>query len=102
MEFQWDERKNEVNIQKHGFDFADAHQIFELPILAAVDTRESYGETRYIGIGFLRQRVVVVVFVEEDNDTIRIVSLRKALKYERERFGKFLQDELGVGRRDEG
>ena len=102
MKFEWDERKNEVNIRNHGFDFADAHQIFDLPILAAVDTREPYGETRYIGVGFLKQRVVVVVFVEEDNDTIRIISLRKALKHERERFGKFLQDELGARRPDEG
>lgn len=31
MIFEWDELKNELNIDKHGFDFADAYQIFELP-----------------------------------------------------------------------
>lgn len=36
---KWDERKNEVKLRKHGLDFADAHQIFDLPILAAVDNR---------------------------------------------------------------
>ena len=30
-----------------------------------------------------------------ENDTIRIISLRKALKHERERFGTFLRNELG-------
>lgn len=28
MDFEWDERKNEVNIGKHGFDFADAYRVF--------------------------------------------------------------------------
>jgi len=96
VKFEWDERKNEENIRKHGFDFADAHLIFDLPMLRAIDRRYSYEEDRYVGIGFLKLRVVVVVFVERDNDTIRIISLRKALKHERERFGKFLQDELGA------
>ncbi len=29
MDFQWDENKNQANIQKHGFDFTDAWEIFE-------------------------------------------------------------------------
>ncbi len=95
MKFDWDEKKNKANIRKHGFDFVDAAEVFELPMLTGVDRREDYTEDRFVGIGFLRQRVVVVVFVEGVNDTIRIISLRKALKHERERFGSFLRNELG-------
>jgi uncharacterized DUF497 family protein len=36
MIFEWDELKNELNIDKHGFDFADAYQIFDLPMLVTL------------------------------------------------------------------
>lgn len=93
--FQWDARKNRENIRKHGFDFATAWEIFELPTLTDIDDSE-VSERRLAGIGFLRQHVVVVIFVEGEDDTIRIVSLRKALKHERKRFEEFLRNELGT------
>lgn len=94
MRFEWDEQKNEANIRKHGFDFADAWEIFQAPMLVALDTREDYGEDRYSGIGFLKERIVVIVFTERDNDAIRIISLRKALKNERIKFEEAIRNEL--------
>ena len=47
--------------------------------------------------GMLSGRVVVVVFTEPDEQTIRIISLRKALPYERQRYQQYLKDELGEG-----
>jgi uncharacterized DUF497 family protein len=47
VNFEWDEDKNQENIRKHGFDFADAWEIFEAPMLTALDTREDYGEERW-------------------------------------------------------
>lgn len=94
MNFEWDEEKNRANILKHGIDFADAPQVFESPMLTALDAREDYGEDRWIGVGFLREQVVIVVFTESD-DTTRIVSLRKAQKHERTRFEEQLSDRLG-------
>jgi len=64
-------------------------------MLTAVDSSEVF-EQRLAGIGFLREHIVVVIFVEGEDDTIRIVSLRKALKYERKRFEEFIRDELGA------
>lgn len=93
----WDGQKNESNIEKHGIDFADARRIFDGPMLVARDEREDYGEDRWIGVGFLDRRVVVVAFSEPDAETIRIISLRKALQHERERFEELLQDRLGTG-----
>lgn len=58
MRFEWDEDKNDENVRKHGISFADAWMIFDAPMLADVDAREDYGETRFIGIGFLRNFVV--------------------------------------------
>ena len=41
------------------------------------DRRKDYGERRMIGIGSLDDLVVLVVHVESD-ETIRIISMRKA------------------------
>ena len=95
MNFEWDEQKNRVNIQKHGVDFADAAELFGSPMLIALDDREDYGETRWIGLGMVKTRVLVVAYTERDEDTIRIISLRKALRHERERYEQALRDGLG-------
>ncbi|BAZ30311.1 hypothetical protein NIES4074_27670 [Cylindrospermum sp. NIES-4074] len=95
MYFDWDESKNEVNITKHGLDFADAPQIFNFPLLISLDERENYGEDRWIGLGMLNGRVIVVVYTEPDDQTIRIISLRKALPHERKLYEQYLKDELG-------
>jgi uncharacterized protein len=95
--FEWDEKKRRQNIRKHGLDFRDAWEIFTSPMLIALDDREDYSENRWIGLGMLQSRVVVVLFVERQNDTIRIVSLRKALSYERTEYEAFIENELGTG-----
>lgn len=46
MNFEWDDRKNEINLAKHGFDFNDASRIFQLPMVIDLDDREVYGEDR--------------------------------------------------------
>ena len=53
MNFEWDEQKNEINIDKHGFDFADAYRVFNLPMAVDLDERSDYGEDRWIGTGML-------------------------------------------------
>ena len=95
MNFDWDPVKNEENIRKHFLDFADAHAVFDGPLLRAVDDRFDYGEIRFRAIGILRNLVIVIVFTEPNDDTIRVISLRRALKAERERFYEYLQNRLG-------
>lgn len=91
MRYEWDESKRQSNIRKHGFDFWDAHEIFDGPMLIRLDTRSDYGEDRWIGLGFLRRIVVVVVYTEaSEGDIRRIISLRKAMNYERGRFEEHL------------
>lgn len=95
MQFEWSEQKNATNIEKHGLDFADAHKLFDGYYLSALDDREDYGEERHIAIGFIDGRVALVVYSEPREDTLRIISLRKALLHERRRFENSLKDELG-------
>jgi uncharacterized DUF497 family protein len=75
--FTWDERKRQANLAKHGLDFADAEKVFAGPMVLFEDNRAGYGEQRMIGVGLLGYVVVLIVHVEND-ETIRIISMRKA------------------------
>ena len=97
VNFEWDEEKRRTNISDRGLDFADAWEIFEGPILTALDEREDYGEDRWIGIGLLRGLVVVIVFTERSEDRMRIISLRKALKHERIKYEQAIRNGLEAG-----
>ena len=95
MKFIWDRRKNETNVKKHELDFADAYKVFESPMLVDLDKREEYGEDRWIGVGLMENRVVVLVFTEPDEDTIRIISFRKATTDEREHYEQEYKNQFG-------
>jgi uncharacterized DUF497 family protein len=95
VRFERDESKNEENIAKHGFDFVDAAEVFQSPMLTWPDSRFDYGENRWIGIGLSNTKVVVVVFVEREKVT-RIISMRKALYHERQQYEAYIQNRLGA------
>lgn len=96
MNFEWDENKRRSNIRKHGFDFRDAWQVFDLPMLVALDERKNYGEDRWIGIGMLNTRIVLIIFTEPDENTIRVISMMKAVTHERIKYEQLLRDQLGT------
>jgi len=86
MRFEWDEGKSDSNVRNHGIDFADVPQIFSGPMLVDLDDREDYGEDRWLGIGWLRDVLTVVVWTEPKEGAVRIISARKANRYERRRY----------------
>ena len=92
MQFEWDETKNLTNIRKHGIDFADVPPMFEEEMLSRLDNRIDYGEERWVGIGFLQRGVAVVVWTERHQDIIRIISARKANRYERRQFESYISN----------
>jgi uncharacterized protein len=94
MTFEWDPAKNRANIRKHGFDFADAEEMFRGLLLARPDVAEDYGEQRWNGIGMIRGRVAFVAFTERPPDTIRVISLRKANHEERKQYEEAIQHRL--------
>ena len=79
--FEWDEGKRQANIRKHAIDFVDVPEIFDGAILTIEDTRFDYGEARFVTIGLLRGRAVVVVHTERGGK-MRVISARKATRYE--------------------
>ena len=81
MQYEWDEQKRLSNARKHGIDFRDAVEIFEGDTVLMEDDRFNYGEHRFVSLGLLRGRVIVVVHTEQAGVT-RIISARKAIKHE--------------------
>lgn len=96
MQFEWDEEKCQANVRKHGIDFVEAHEIFENPLLSKIDKRY-YNEEKWIALGMTNRCVVLVVYVEKDEETTRVISIRKATKRERKTYGKYLSDRLEKG-----
>jgi uncharacterized protein len=90
MKFDWDEAKNSENIRKHEIDFADVPAVFDGEMLIELDDRFDYGEDRWFGIGFLGSGIAVVVWTERQKNTIRIISARRANRYEQKRFEQYL------------
>jgi len=88
MKFTWDEHKNQSNIRKHGVSFEEAKHVFNGLPLVYFDVDSSLDEDRYIAIGFSRTRLLAVVFVNRDADMTRIISARKASKFEEMRYGR--------------
>ncbi len=94
MNIEWDEAKNRSNIRKHGLDFADAEEMFRGALIVEPDTREDYGEERWLGIGTIRGRTTAVIFTEPAPEAIRIISLRRADHEERKEYEKAIQNGL--------
>ncbi len=85
MRFTWDSRKAAANVKKHGVSFEEACTAFE-DVLGAYYP-DSLHEERFILIGYSRrQRLLYVVHAEVAQDSIRIISARKATKHEKARY----------------
>jgi uncharacterized DUF497 family protein len=84
MKFLWDPRKADGNLRKHGIAFDEAITVFNDPMALIFDDMvHSEEEHREIIIGFSAlSRLILVCFVERNEDTIRIISARRATKAE--------------------
>ena len=77
MKVEFDAAKRAGTLEQRGLDMARAGEVFEGATLTIEDDRMDYGETRYITIGFLDERMVVLVWTPR-GDVHRIISMRKA------------------------
>ena len=77
MTVEFDEAKRSRTLAERGLDMARAGEVFDGVSLTVEDDRMDYGETRYITIGFLDERMVVLVWTPR-GDVHRIISMRKA------------------------
>jgi uncharacterized DUF497 family protein len=86
IEFEWDEAKADDNLRKHGVSFEFAATAFRDPFgIEWIDDREAYGEVRTILLGMADGTVLVVVYTERES-RIRLISARRATRYEQDRY----------------
>ena len=97
MLFEWNEQKRRQNLRKHGIDFRDGKSVFSGPLLTMLDDRVDYLESRFVTFGLLGGRVVAVAHTEANN-TIRIISMRRATRHEHDQFFKAIEDRFKTPR----
>jgi uncharacterized DUF497 family protein len=85
----WHEAKRQATLEARGLDFADCDEVFSGPIHNFEDLRKPYPETRIISVGFLRGRMVVVVYAAAGQDNRRIISMRYANDREKSYYRTF-------------
>jgi uncharacterized DUF497 family protein len=89
----WDPAKNLANQKKHGISFQEAARLLtsRSDYLVIYDEAHSGDEDRFIAIGPIRRGTVVVVWTEEVEEDVRILSARWATVREQ----KLLRSHLG-------
>ena len=86
MQFEWDRKKAQQNLRKHGISFDEAVTVFYDPLSATFDDpNHSVGEQRLITIGYSARDRLLVVAHTERGVTVRIISARRATARERRR-----------------
>jgi len=95
--FGWDEAKARSNARKHGVRFEDAMLIFADPWALVDQDRIEGGELRWQTLGMVGGLVLLLVAhtarTEDQDEIIRIISARKAVRKERKRYDQNRQKE---------
>ena len=83
IEFEWDTKKENSNIKKHGISFVTAAELLLKKHYKARSDRN--GEERFLTIGEINERVIIVVYTIRDQKH-RIISARRASKNEEKKY----------------
>ena len=96
VKFEWDEKKNFINIKKHNISFEEAILVFtDENAIIMKDLEHSINEQRFITIGRIKGfYIIVVVYTDrmkynDNKETIRIISSRYATKKEIKQYIDF-------------
>ncbi len=88
--FEWDEEKKQTNFSDHGLSFEDAETVFSGECVTFEDTRYDYGEPRFVTLGRLEGRTVVIAHTPRGENT-RIISMREANSREQKTYKERLE-----------
>lgn len=84
MSFEFDPKKSESNLSKHGIDFDVAQQLWVDPDLLEIPAK-TIDEPRYLIIGKIGQKHWSAIITYRD-DTIRLISVRRSRQEEIELY----------------
>jgi hypothetical protein len=87
VEYEWDDKKNAINLTKHKVDFALAEAFDWESSLVVRDSKHSQNEPRFTAIGFIGDRLYVCIYTWRGT-VRRIISLRKANNHERKLYNE--------------
>ena len=84
--FEWDDNKEQINRQKHKLSFTAAIQVFKDENRVEIfDINHSEFEDRFLTIGIVNGDLMMITVVyTEREESIRVISARKATREERE------------------
>ncbi len=89
MEFEWDTNKATANLSKHSVSFDEAKTVFQDPFYIVFDDPDhSFAEDRCVAIGQSTQNRLLFISYTEREDTVRLISARKATPNERELYAE--------------
>jgi uncharacterized DUF497 family protein len=89
MEIEFDESKRNKTLAERGLDFARAAEVFRDTHFTAQDARQDYAEDRFITVGHLDDRLIVMVWTPRDEGR-RIISMRKANDREKAFYARYV------------
>jgi uncharacterized protein len=84
MDFEFDASKSKANLEKHGIDFVEAQQLWDDKDRLEFTARTE-DEPRYVLVAALGQKLWSAFFTYR-KDRIRLISVRRARKEERELY----------------
>jgi uncharacterized DUF497 family protein len=100
VQVEWDERKRDENLRRHGVDFLDAALIFEGPVIEGEDVRRGYGEPRWRAVGHSAGRDYLVAYTRR-GDARRLISAWRIGHESKARYQKLFaratQGDAGAG-----
>jgi uncharacterized protein len=76
VKITFDPAKRQAALDGRGLNLADASIVFAGLTITVQDTRRDYGEARFQTVGFLADRMVMVVWTPRDA-TRHVISMRK-------------------------
>ncbi len=85
MQLEYDKAKRDDTLKERGLDFADFPELMAGTHLVKLDDRQDYSEDRWVAVGTIRGRLMVVAFTMR-GDVYRVFSMRKANKREQKSF----------------
>jgi uncharacterized DUF497 family protein len=88
LKFEWNKSKAKDNFTKHGISFELAERVFDDPFAVEfLDDREDYDEEHFVILGIVDRQILFVAYAER-KDAVRIISARRATKYEQKIYNE--------------